>query len=205
MKIFDYPSYEAYVEAQIEGNVRKIQNSYVDPISLTYVVEYLHNELNLSPSTILCHGTRRGLEQKYFIKAFEKFKINPEVIGTEISHTATNYENTIQWDFHNVKEEWLGNVDIIYSNSFDHSYKPIECLDTWMSCLSKKGICIIEYSEICDSKSGVTDPFGATLQEYKNFITKKYNIVEVLTNTGLKDKGESYKGLRYFILIQNKD
>ena len=204
MKLYNYNSYEEYVAAQVEGNVRKINNSYVDPISIGMLVEHLYTKYLLKPELVLCHGTRRGLEQKYFKNSFESFGIYPTVIGTEISHTANQYPNTIQWDFHNVRDEWIGNVGLVYSNSFDHSYKPIDCLDAWMSCLSVDGKCVIEYSEVCDTKSGKTDPFGATLQEYKDFISKKYNIVDILTNDGLDDKGESYTGRRYYIVIRNK-
>jgi len=204
MKIYNYTDYNDYVNSQTEANVRKINNSYVDPISLSGLIGHLYIEYSMRPNLIICHGTRRGLEQKYFIDTFSQLGINPKVIGTEISHTATQYPNTIQWDFHNIKDEWIGNVDIIYSNSFDHSYKPIECLKTWMSCLTKDGICVIEYSEECDTKSGRSDPFAASIEEYKEFISKDYEILEILSNDGLEDKGETFKGLRYYILITNK-
>jgi len=204
MKLYNYDSYEDYVAAQVEGNLRKINNSYVDPVSLSSLVNYLHSNLNIRPNLILCHGTRRGLEQQYFIDAFSSLGSAPTVIGTEISHTAKDYPNTIQWDFHEVKTEWVGSTDVVYSNSFDHSYKPTECLDTWMSCLSENGVCVLEYSEVCDTKSGSTDPFGATLDEYKEFISQNYNIIEILTNVGLDDEGLSHRGLRHYIIIGNK-
>lgn len=204
MKLYNYDSYEDYVTAQVEGNVRKINNSYVDPMSLSGMIGYLYDTLNINPNLILCHGTRRGLEQQYFIETFSSLGCNPKVIGTEISHTAAEYPNTIQWDFHNVKDEWLSSTDIVYSNSFDHSYKPTDCLDAWMSCLSDNGVCVLEYSDICDTKSGSTDPFGATLDEYKEFISEKYKIIDILTNDGLEDMGQSYKGKRFYIIIGNK-
>ena len=130
---------------------------------------------------------------------YEDRKISPD-----ISHTASEFENTIEWDFHIAKDEWIGNVDIIYTNSFDHSPKPKECLDIWMSCLKENGVCIIEYSDVCDSKSGRIDCFGATLDEYKEFITKKYDIVDILTNEGIPDAGLSHKGDRWYIIIKNR-
>lgn len=203
MKIYDYKSYEEYVAAQVEGNKRKLKNSYVDPVSLDYLTNYLVEDLKLLPTEVICHGTRRGLEQKYFRDSFKKRGTDINIIGTEISPTAVDYPDTIQWDFHEVKPEWKSNIDLVYSNSFDHSYKPIECLDTWISCLSWKGVCVLEYSAECDTKSGATDPFAASLEEYKEFIEEKYKIVSILTNEGLTDKGETHKGLRYFIIISN--
>ena len=204
MKIFDYKSYEEYVKAQVEGNQRKIKNSYVDPISLDKLVGVLFEKYNLSPSQILCHGTRRGLEQEYFINSFKSRGVEVQVTGTEISPTAVDYPNTIQWDFHDVKDEWVNAIDLIYSNSFDHSYKPIACLDAWMSCVSNKGKCVLEYSYDCDTKSGATDPFAATLDEYIEFISEKYVVDEIITNEGLVDKGLTHQGLRYYIIISKK-
>jgi hypothetical protein len=206
MKLYNYKSYEDYVSAQVEANVRKIENSYVDPNSLGGLVNHLYTEYLLKPKQIICHGTRRGLEQQYFLDICKSLGLTTTVIGTEISHTATDYPNTIQWDFHNVKDEWVNSIDIVYSNSFDHSYKPTECLDTWMSCLSDDGVCVLEYSDICDneSKVGVTDPFGATLEEYKDFISENYDITDILTNTGVDDQGKSYNGMRYYIIIKNR-
>ena len=203
MKLYNYKSYEDYVAAQIEANVRKLKNSYVDPTSLSSMVNHLYTKYSLEPKQIICHGTRRGLEQQYFLDSYKVLGLTPIVIGTEISHTATDYPNTIEWDFHNVKDEWVNSIDIVYSNSFDHSYKPTECLDSWMSCLSDNGVCVLEYSDICDneSKAGPADPFGASLEEYKDFISEKYKVLDILNNEGLIDKGESYNGNRYYIVI----
>ena len=206
MKLFKYKNYEEYKKIQIEANIKKINNSFVDPNSLYLLFNYLIQDLNINPKLILCHGTRRGLEQQYIIDFLKPLGYTPEVIGTEISHTALDYPNTIQWDFHETKPEWINNTDIIYSNSFDHSCKPKECLDTWMSCLNKKGVCIIEYVPECDNKSQSSDPFAATLKEYKNLIEEKYKIIETLLNDGIEDKAHPGAGLhRHFIIIKNKD
>lgn len=206
MQLFKYKNYEEYKKIQIEANVKKINSSFVDPNSLCLIFHYLIQNLNINPKLILCHGTRRGLEQKYIIGFLKSLGHTPEVIGTEISHTAMDYPNTIQWDFHEIKSEWINNTDIIYSNSFDHSYKPKECLDAWMSCLNKKGVCVIEYVPECDNKSQPTDPFAATIEEYKNLIEERYKIVEILLNTGIEDKAHPNAGLhRHFIIIKNRD
>lgn len=222
MELFKYKNYEDYKKNQIAANIRKINNSYVDPNSLLILLNYLTEELNIIPKLILCHGTRRGLEQQYILDYFKLLDLTPKVIGTEISPTALDYPNTIQWDFHETKPEWIGSTDIIYSNSFDHSCKPHECLDIWMSCLSKEGVCVLEYSPDCDNKSAASDPFGATLDEYKDFIKKKYKIIDILVNgrpyfiykqwnlvalqlKGIQDDGLTHKGTRYFIIIKNKD
>ena len=60
-------------------------------------------------------------------KSFDNLKKDVKVIGTEIASDAENrFPNTIEWDFHNVKDEWLNNVDFIYSNSFDQQIVPLQ-------------------------------------------------------------------------------
>jgi hypothetical protein len=206
MELYKYKDYNEYKKSQIEANIRKINNSFVDPNSLCSMLNYLVEDLKINPKLILCHGTRRGLEQQYIIDFLKPLGHTPKVIGTEISHTATTYPNTIEWDFHEVKSEWVNNTDIIYSNSFDHSCKPQECLDAWMSCLNKKGVCVLEYVPECDNKCQISDPFAATLEEYKKLIEEKYKIIEILLNDGIEDKAHPNVNLhRYFIIIKNKD
>ena len=62
MEIYKYKNYEEYKKKQIEANVRKLDRTWVDPASLKNVMKYIHDNLNVKPRKILCHGTRRGLE-----------------------------------------------------------------------------------------------------------------------------------------------
>ncbi len=148
--------YEKYKRIQIEGNTRKEDRVWVIEENITFLSRYIERVVG-PPDFGLCHGTRRGLEQAWFRK-----HLNCEVLGTEISDTASQFAYTIQWDFHEVKPEWVGAADFVYSNAFDHSYDPEKCLNAWMSCLKKGGLCILEHS----SRHGVSsvnqlDPFGA--------------------------------------------
>ncbi len=152
---FDYERYKA---VQTAGNHRKLDWVFAKEENIEAASAYLRRKLDRIDFGI-CHGTRRGLEQKWFADC-----LGCEVIGTEISETATQFPNTIQWDFHQAKPEWLGRCDFIYSNSFDHSYDPKACLNGWMSCLRPGGVCILEHSELHDEASASElDPFGADL------------------------------------------
>jgi hypothetical protein len=143
MKLYKHDSYEDYVKAQIDKNVRKIHLTWVNNSEITQIVKRIKKHIQ-KPKFGLCHGVRNAWEVKRFR---ELLKI--EVIGTEISHTANKFPNTIQWDFHNVKNEWVNKVDFIYSNSFDHSYDPEKCLDIWMKCIKKhEGICFIHWMSV---------------------------------------------------------
>jgi hypothetical protein len=152
---FDYERYRATQEA---GNKNKLGNCWVMPGNMAYLADYLKKRLG-NVQFGICHGTRRGLEQQWL-----REHLGCEVIGTEISETATQFPHTIQWDFHEVKPEWIGKADFIYSNSFDHSYDPGLCINRWMSCLRPGGLCVLEHTSAhepdCTSQ---LDPFGAPL------------------------------------------
>lgn len=150
---FDYERYRA---EQGRGNKLKLENCWAIEENIVFLSQYLRRRL-VSITFGLCHGTRRGLEQQWF-----REHLGCEVIGTEISETADQFPHTIQWDFHEVKPEWLGKADFIYSNSLDHSYDPALCLNRWMSCLRPGGICIIEHGS-AHEKGARFDPFGASL------------------------------------------
>lgn len=150
--------YEKYRRTQESGNKQKIHSVWVIEENIGFLADYIKKHVP-NPRFGLCHGTRRGLEQEWFRKY-----LGCEVIGTEISETAKDFPNTIQWDFHNVKPEWINSVDFIYSNALDHSYAPEKCLNAWMSCVRSGCICIIEHSSGHEiGGASQLDPFGADL------------------------------------------
>lgn len=199
MKVWKYKSYDEYVTAQVNGNLGKYKShSYVDNKVIGGIVRYMTSN-NVNPSFGLCHGTRRGLEQQYFIDWFKSQNISVSVLGTEISPTATEFKNTIQWDFNEVKDEWVNNVDFIYSNSFDHSFNPTKTIDAWMSCLKDGGLCFIEWSKDCLTNRPM-DPVAGTLDEWVDFFNTKYSVVDILEST--KESGTDGASKRNIIIIQ---
>jgi SAM-dependent methyltransferase len=191
--------YNRYKEIQIQGNRTKIENVWVIEDNIKYLSNYIKSWIK-EPTFGLCHGTRRGMEQGWFSKY-----LGCEVLGTEISDTASEFPNTIEWDFHEVKNEWIGNVDFIYSNSFDHSYNPAECIKSWMSCLKPGGICIIEHSDYHGVK-GVDDldPFGAELLIMPYLILEwsegKFAVREILK---APKKGDAIQQLNFLVIRNN--
>lgn len=155
--------YEQYVKAQVSGNIQKLHHIWADEGYIHFLCSWMKKNLP-SYAKGICHGTRNGAEMKYFRKHLEA-----DVIGTEISPTAKKFANTIQWDFHDLKEEWYGNFDFIYSNSFDHSYNPEYCIKQWMLSLKKTGACFIEHSS-ADMGSSEMDPFGASYRSMQKLI-----------------------------------
>lgn len=178
--------YDLYKKIQENGNKKKIDNIWVIEDNIKFLSDYIAK--NMKPKFGICHGTRRGLEQQWFSKY-----LNCEVLGTEISSTALDFPNTIQWDFHDVKDEWINSVDFIYSNSFDHSFQPEQCLNTWMACIKKDGFCILEHSSSHEpSRANELDPFGADLVVMPYLITQwsqgKYGVKEILDAPKINEK-----------------
>ena len=156
--LHEYKSYKEYKKLQIFHNKRKIKNIFADEKTLRRVGNILLKEFDQKTKiTGLCHGSRNGFEQN-FLRSFSN---KMQVIGTDISETAENYENSLIWDFHNIKEEWVENNEFIYTNSLDQSWQPKVALQTWLSQLKPEGILIIEHtsSHGPDNTSKI-DPFG---------------------------------------------
>jgi len=166
MRVYKYNSYDHYVEEQTKGNKEKLNWVYVKETSIKRIKSYKD-----AASNIICHGTRNGAEQAFFKKYYHE----AYVIGTEISDTASSFPMTVEWDFANQKDEWVGKFDIVYSNAFDHSFDPIKTLNTWKDQLSDNGVLVIEYSQRQSIMSAM-DPVEATNEEF----------IDMLSKTGMK-------------------
>ncbi len=171
--------YERYKQIQEAGNKRKIDRSWAIEEEIAFLSKYIIKKIP-DPTFGLCHGTRRGLEQKWF-----KENLGCIVLGTEISETAKNFPDTVQWDFHEKNPEWIHKADFVYSNSFDHSYDPQKSLTTWMETLKPDGICVIQHSfEHTPETASELDPFGASLEILPYLVLEwgggKYSVREII-------------------------
>jgi hypothetical protein len=167
MKLHKYKTYQEYIDIQIRGNKANPDGQWCEEKEIEFLSNYLlknYNDIKFG----ICHGCKQGNEQKWFNKYTKA-----HVIGTDITDIAEIYPNTICWDFHDVKPEWISNVDFIYSNAFDHSPYPHNCLKAWMSCVKNRGCCILEWSTgHSAAASSKLDPFGASLEEYQDLIVE---------------------------------
>ena len=174
MNVYEYKDYDEYKEVQVAANKQHLDWSWILETDVECIAAQIRDRIPRL-KFVLCHGTRQGKEQEWFKKYLEI-----DVLGTEISDTATQFPDTIEWDFHDVKDEWIENVDFVYSNSFDHSYDPNLCLSQWMRCLKLGGYCILQWVE-GQLESTERDPFGATLEEYKELIRKGGYLLDEVT------------------------
>jgi hypothetical protein len=177
MKIYKYKDYCAYVAAQERANKRKIKNVWVNETTIKTIVDR-----NVGAQQILCHGTRNGTEQRWF----KKYLPDATVIGTEISTTALQFPNTEQHDFHEEREDWVGRFDIVYSNSWDHSYDPEKSLSTWRNQLTDCGKMYIEVAlDPQNNKSRESDPLEISHEEIVELVQHiNMKITDILRTTG---------------------
>jgi len=176
--------YDRYVSVQTDGNKRKINNVWATEELIQHISEYLKSS-DLPHKTGLCHGSRNGTEVRWFQK-----HLSTEVTGTDISDTAADF-GLVQWDFHEVNDEWIKKFDFIYTNSHDHAYDPEKAFGTWINQLTPNGRLFIEHT-VSHTPTGVSDldPFGIEFHSFPYFILGigkgKFAVSEILhpANTG---------------------
>lgn len=144
-------SYGEYVEHQKS----KINNFLASPkVSLSRVNFYfydkmfykaLRNRLNRNPylnssySSVLCLGARMGTEVKAFIS------LNYFAVGIDLEPASQN-KYVVTGDFHKLQYADKS-VDLIYTNSFDHSNNPNKLISEVKRVLKENGLFILEVSK----------------------------------------------------------
>jgi len=148
--------YEKYKSIQIFHNKRKLGQVWADADTLGAIASYIREHVPRVHSGI-CHGTRRGYEQAEFSRL-----LGCPVIGTEISGTAVQFPNTVQWDFHDPKDEWQNRFSFVYSNSIDQAFDPRRAMSTWAGQLDESGLLFLDYPNAnSPAAASEMDPFGA--------------------------------------------
>lgn len=149
--------YDLYKDVQTAGNKAKLDWQWVPRGHIDILADYLVARSPV-PKHGVCHGTRSGKEQMWFM---ERLPEGSDVFGTEISDTATDFPRTIQWDFHEVKDEWLGAFDFVYSNSWDHCYDPHKLFRNWARTLKPGGVMLVDHGWSYEpGRVSALDPFG---------------------------------------------
>ena len=184
----------AYRREQEKGNRAKIDQVWTSEINLQFIARWLQQR-GVAPRFILCHGTRNGFEQKVFSAFF-----HCDVLGTEISATATQFPMTVQADFHETAPEWERKADIVYSNSLDHAYDPVKALRAWAAAVRDGGVIVIEKASDSDPR-GVSDldPFGITLSNLVVFLLE--TLGEIACLRALIDVPRRREGATYHKMV----
>lgn len=147
--------YRQYRETQIKYNKRKIERIWADETTLTAIADDLQTA-GLG-KTGICHGARNGFEVLWF-----RERLSGEVIGTDISETATQFPYMHVWDFHEDNPDWEGQFEFVYTNSLDQAMNPARALEAWSRQIVPHGRIYIEHTMAHSaSGAGEMDPFGA--------------------------------------------
>jgi hypothetical protein len=189
-RLLAQPDYETYRKTQTAGNRRKLMKVFAREENIAHLARYAVTAIGRRDLRVLCHGTRNGTELQWFRKHMPEAAA---VLGTDISDTATQFPDTIQWDFHDLKDEWVGGWDVIYTNSWDHAFEPDRAFRNWMACLSPRGVLFLEHTRD-HTPAGVSelDPFGATVSALTDRINRvgspRWSVVDVVED--LPDRGK---------------
>jgi hypothetical protein len=173
MKKIDFPSYERYRDAQVEVNRTKLAVVWAERAELERIADYVRSRVPKA-SFAICHGARNGFEVGVLREL-----LGIEVIGTDISPTASEFPHLVQWDFHERNPEWSRSVDFVYSNSWDHSYDFDRCFGAWMESLRPGGRCFLQWTRL-HSSEGVHDAdcLGLSLSELEERVRSLGFVIE---------------------------
>jgi hypothetical protein len=174
MQIYKYTSYKEYLKCQKAATA--IKGPSGKQWAIKDNIEFLAQYLTGSKFGI-CHGTRSGAEQQWFMDAIP----GCEVWGTEISETSKNAKNTKITDFNSLVPAWVGKADFVYSNSFDHVYDPKKTLKLWFDQLNDTGSLVLEHSDNHESGEPTkTDPVKFSIEDIGRIKPKGSRIRSVL-------------------------
>lgn len=172
--LHEYKNYEEYCDLQKKFNRLKLGNVWADEDTLSVIVRDLQASIGYqsAPFQCLCHGSRNGFEVQTFSKLLPS---GSRVIGTDISETATQFDSIVQWDFHDINDQWLSRFDLIYTNSWDQSWKPFEALTVWLNQLKLGSFLYIEHSKEHGPKgASEMDPFGIDAEYLPYYLASKF-------------------------------
>ena len=155
--LHDYQGgYPEYKKLQVYYNKKKLNRVWADETTLDRIMDYMR-ESGMAPKSGICHGARNGFEVKYL-----REKLGADVIGTDISDTATQFPHMVVWDFHDPNPDWADKFDFVYTNSLDQAMMPDKAVSTWAAQLKPGGRIFIEHTMAhSPSDAGRMDPFGA--------------------------------------------
>lgn len=173
--------YEEYKQCQVDLTRKKITVGKVAPWSQSGVIEgiskYVLDHVP-SPGFGICHGVRRGHEVEEFRR-----HIPGRIIGTELCEEAImsrGVRDLVHWDFNVINPEWVCRADFVYSNSLDHSDRPLKTLEVWVRQLALRGLLFVEWTVWHNRSDNPADCFCATREEYELLISLVANVKTIL-------------------------
>lgn len=160
MVLHDVGDYERYKKVQVVANKLKHDKVFAMQENIAYLLDRFH------PESVLCHGVRNGAELDYFTSRPGVRRI----LGTDIA--PVHHPAAIQHDMHEPLYG-LDPFDMVYSNSWDHTYDPEKLFKVWAEQVATNGCMILEHTSLhCPSHSNERDPFGVTREVLVGFLAE---------------------------------
>ncbi len=191
--------YKQYRDIQIHHNKRKLDNVWADDTTLSVIAKDVRE--NRLGTNGICHGARNGYEVEWFRR-----QLSGDVVGTDISDTASQFPHMHVWDFHDENPEWEGKFDFVYTNSLDQAMEPKRALQSWAKQLSPRGRIYIEHTMGHSAQgAGEMDPFGAhpMAMPYLFFIwgRQSFRLADILE---VSEKQNNQKKAWVFVLVKDQ-
>jgi hypothetical protein len=201
---------EEYVALQLGktdntiGRDGTIPWQWVFEAEIEVVALFAKTRLPLANQFALCHGTRSGREVLWFRKHLPRM----QAWGTELSpKVAALSPWTIAQDFHDVRPEWRGAADFVYSNSLDHSYNATHALAQWMVEVAPGGALFVHWTSLNWSRRGKPsqDLFTATDQELHHIVRQAgFAVVDVIRfNLYNRTNGADWQHRHLFVIARH--
>ena len=172
MKLFDFKSYEQYLQAQYRTAMRKGKGPYFCPVEIDRIADHMISHGQDGELKGICHGARCGTEVNEFIRCFPQ----AAVYGTDL---LPKNPTVIKRDFSIPFRKWVGYFDFVYSNSLDHARYPDKTLAVWTSQLKSGGRMFLQWSWWHRNIRG-GDCFGASLDEYMVLVERACGLEDLL-------------------------
>jgi hypothetical protein len=194
MKIHQYQNYDEYLRIQKQHSAANSGGQWATEDEIKFLADYIGPLAK--DSKILCHGVKSGNECGWFLLHSKPGSID----GTDLNPVS---ETVLQWDFNEVKPEWIDKFDIIYSNAFDHSCVPELTHRRWMSCLKQNGKLILEWTP-AHNVGNEENPFGGDLHDYGEMIFRNGFLPKEILKYDLP-AGNPIKEKHYMVVVHKPE
>lgn len=206
MQQHEFKNYETYVGAQQAHTKRKLRRKKINCFTHQRVTSAIADDYGDGPCDLgICHGVRAGAELDLFADAFGRGRW----VGTEITPELCDGKRILERDFSKPDPEWLGAIDVIYSNSFDHARDPTVTAAAWVSCLRpKSGRLYIEWTrwhEKLGVRGNKADCFAATADECRTLLASVGCVERVLILRGFRARKDGQRYQRKIFVVSRKD